>query len=81
MLVAADGVVQDIMVRDFSDKGVSAATRGPAPALNEVVTILLPDNRALWGIVRWVEGNLFGVEFDVNTPPQEPMKTATPAKR
>jgi len=81
MLVAGDGVVQDIMVRDFSSKGFSAAARGAPPAANEVVTVLLPDDRALWGIVRWVKGNVFGVEFDVNTPPEAPMKSATPAKR
>ncbi|MDE2405260.1 MAG: histidine kinase [Sphingomonadales bacterium] len=80
MLVAADGVVQDIMVRDFSSKGFSAATRGTAPHRDEVVTVLLPDNRALWGIVRWVKGNVFGVEFDVNTPPEPPMKSAPPAR-
>ena len=24
----------------------------------------LEDGRELWGLVRWTEGNLFGVEFD-----------------
>ena len=70
-LVHASGERREVLVRDFSSRGFSAAAQGPAPAPDEVVTTLLPDGRALWGIVRWVERNVFGVEFDVNAPPAE----------
>ena len=70
-IVTATGDYQDIMVRDFSSRGFSAAAHGRAPVADEIVTVLLPDGRALWGIVRWVDRNVFGVEFDVNTPPAE----------
>jgi len=67
-LVRSGGAVHEIMVRDFSSRGFSAAVQGDSPAANEVVTVLMPDDRAVWGLVRWVEDNLFGVEFDLNTP-------------
>lgn len=53
-----------VMVRDISSRGLSAAAVGAPPALNEVVRACLEDGRELWGLVRWQEGNLFGVEFD-----------------
>ncbi|MFD2135108.1 histidine kinase [Novosphingobium resinovorum] len=37
---------------------------GEPPRLNEVVRATLEDGREVWGLVRWREGNLFGVEFD-----------------
>jgi len=59
---------QDIMVRDYSSRGFSAAAQATPPATDEVVAVHLPDGRTLWGIVRWVERNVFGVEFDVSAP-------------
>ena len=80
-IVTGSGDRQDIMVRDFSSRGFSAAAHGTAPAADEIVTVLLPDGRALWGIVRWVERNVFGVEFDVNTAPAEPTGGSSVAVR
>lgn len=60
---------QDIMVRDYSSRGFSAAAHGIPPACDELVTVHLPDGCTLWGIVRWVERNVFGVEFDGNIAP------------
>jgi hypothetical protein len=53
-----------VIVRDISSRGLSAAALGDPPALNEVMRAQLEDGRELWGLVRWAEGNLFGVEFD-----------------
>lgn len=53
-----------VIVRDISSRGLSAAALGDPPALNEVVRARLEDGRELWGLVRWADGNLFGVEFD-----------------
>lgn len=55
------------MVRDVSSRGFSAAARGAPPALDEVVSLHLPDGGEMWGIVRWAEGNVFGVEFDTSS--------------
>lgn len=54
----------EVMVRDISSKGLSAAALGTPPAANEVVRARLDDGREIWGLVRWTDGNLFGVEFD-----------------
>ena len=70
IVVAGEGS-QDVLIRDFSARGFSAAARTHPPHVDQVVTALLPDGRALWGIVRWVDRNVFGVEFDVNAPPQD----------
>ncbi|WP_235037912.1 histidine kinase [Novosphingobium sp. 18052] len=56
-----------MIVRDISSRGLSAAALGDPPALNEVVRARLEDGRELWGLVRWREDNLFGVEFDTQT--------------
>ncbi|MDE8651019.1 histidine kinase [Novosphingobium album (ex Liu et al. 2023)] len=59
--------VLDIIVRDVSSRGFSAAAKGAPPTVNEVVSMAMPDGRLLWGMVRWVEDNLFGVEFDTTS--------------
>ncbi|HKX79440.1 MAG TPA: PilZ domain-containing protein [Novosphingobium sp.] len=59
-------VLRDILVRDVSAHGFSAVARREPPVLDEVVSVTMPDARVLWGIVRWVEGKSFGVEFDVS---------------
>ena len=63
-MIDATGREIDVIVRDISSRGLSAAAKGPPPALDEVVQARLEDGRELWGLVRWREGNLFGVEFD-----------------
>ncbi|MDE2620607.1 MAG: PilZ domain-containing protein [Sphingomonadales bacterium] len=60
----AAGEMQDAMVRDISAAGMSAVARTMPPAADDVVAIALPDGSSLWGIVRWVDGKAFGVEFD-----------------
>lgn len=71
-LIDAAGAVIDILVRDISPRGMSAAVRGAAPALNEPVQMLPPpgsgESAPVWGLVRWVEGNLIGVEFEPPGP-------------
>lgn len=63
-LYDAVGEPIDVIVRDISSRGLSAAAAGTPPAENEVVRARLEDGRELWGLVRWIDGNLFGVEFD-----------------
>jgi hypothetical protein len=53
---------------------LSAAAAGDPHACNDVVRASLRDGSELCGMVRWVDGNLFGVEFDTRacvavTPP------------
>lgn len=61
----ADGAAppQEMLVRDISEFGLSGAVRGTVPARDAVVTVSLPDGRELWGLVRWVDRNLIGVQF------------------
>lgn len=71
-LTDSRGVEIAVMVRDISSRGLSAAALGTPPAPNEVVRARLEDGGEVWGLVRWSEGNLFGVEFDTRpeiTPP------------
>jgi hypothetical protein len=64
-LMDSHGRPIDVMVRNVSSRGLSAAAAGQPPACNEVVRAAMDDGRELWGLVRWVDGNLFGVEFDI----------------
>jgi hypothetical protein len=61
----ADGALppQEMLVRDISQFGLSGAVRGVVPARDAVVTVSLPDGRELWGLVRWVDRNVVGIEF------------------
>jgi hypothetical protein len=63
-LTDSRGVEIAVIVRDISSRGLSAAASGTPPDLGEVVRARLEDGRELWGLVRWRDGNLFGVEFD-----------------
>lgn len=65
-LTDSAGVEIAVIVRDISTRGLSAAAMGTPPALNEVVRARLADGRVLWGLVRWQDDNLFGVEFDTH---------------
>jgi hypothetical protein len=65
-LTDSRGVEIAVIVRDISSRGLSAAAAGTPPALDEVVRAQLEDGRELWGLVRWRDGNLFGVEFDTH---------------
>ena len=57
----------DLVVRDISSRGLSAAAIGTAPEPNEVVRAVMDDGREMWGLVRWKNGNLFGVEFETGS--------------
>ena len=72
-LTDSQGAEIEVIVRDISSRGLSAAALGTPPALNEVVRARLEDDSEVWGLVRWSEGNLFGGEFDTRP------KTAPPA--
>ena len=62
-LLDASGHSIDAIVRDSSARGMSLAVLGRPPALDAIVRIPLPDRSEVWGLVRWREGNRFGVEF------------------
>jgi len=63
----ADGTAQDVMVQDISASGMSAVARANPPQVQDIVTVSLPDGSAIWGVVRWVDGRAFGVEFDASS--------------
>lgn len=65
----AQNELQDIMVQDVSSTGLRATARNAPPQQDEMVTVKLPDSKVLWGLVRWVDGKQFGVEFDVSASP------------
>jgi len=55
---------QDILIRNASLKGIGAVASRRAPQLEEAVYLVLPDGEELLGMVRWVDGKIFGVELD-----------------
>ena len=57
----------EVIVRDISSRGLSAVAAARPPAINEIVRARLEDGREVWGLVRWTEDNLFGVEFDTRS--------------
>ena len=63
-LVHRDGEVQDIVVRNISETGLGASARGPAPVRGERVTVCLPGDQEVAGLVRWYSGHTFGMVLD-----------------
>lgn len=63
-LLHRDGEMQDIVIRNVSEAGIGASARGPAPVRGERVTIILPGDQEVKGIVRWFGGHAFGMELD-----------------
>ncbi len=53
-----------VMMQNVSSRGMRGICREGAVAKDELVRLNLPDGSFLWGVVRWVEGRSFGVEFD-----------------
>ncbi|WP_395329839.1 histidine kinase [Novosphingobium sp. BL-8H] len=70
VLTDSRGQAVEVMIRDVSSRGFSAAAVGAAPAINEVIRAVLDDGREVWGLVRWADGNLFGVEFEAGDKPK-----------
>lgn len=60
----ADGMVIDAMLQDISANGLRGGCRSGSIGPNDVVTLELPAGRSVWGVVRWTDGAMFGVEFD-----------------
>ena len=63
------GAQIEAIVEDISASGIRAIARTGPPGQGEMVTLHLPDGRALWGLVRWVDGRAFGVECDTSAEP------------
>ena len=64
VMTGRNGMPQDIFVRNLSRFGIGARTAKFAPARDEAVTIFLPGQIAVSGIVRWRSGKHFGVQLD-----------------
>ncbi len=64
VLTDSRGQPVEVMIRNISSHGFSAAAVGTPPPINEVIRAILDDGREVWGLVRWVDGNLFGVELE-----------------
>lgn len=56
--------LQDIVIRNISRFGLSAASRGLPPTQGERITIALPHGEKTAGTVKWVEGLSFGIKLD-----------------
>lgn len=63
-LTNSSGQKFSVMVRDISSRGLSAAALDTPPPVDSIVRAALANGTEVWGLVRWNEGNLFGVEFD-----------------
>ncbi len=63
-LIHRDGEIQDIVVRNISETGLGASARGPAPVRGERVTVRLPGDQEVTGLVRWYSGHTFGMLLD-----------------
>lgn len=68
VILDSQGQPIEVLIRDVSSRGFSAAAVGKAPALHEVIGAILDDGREVLGLVRWVDGNLFGVELESVDP-------------
>jgi len=55
---------QRIVVRNISSWGIGADTRGHLPEVGEQVMLIFPNAIDAGGMVRWVSGRSFGVQFD-----------------
>lgn len=53
-----------ILIRNISDHGIGAVSRGFPPLKGENLSILLPHHEEVTGLVRWVNGLSFGLELD-----------------
>lgn len=58
------GVSQPVVIRNTSQRGLGITAREFAPVCGETVTLRIPGNGDLPGVVRWVHGQTFGVELD-----------------
>ncbi len=74
----ADGVVIDAMLQDISANGLRGVCRSGSIGAHDVVTLELPDARSVWGVVRWTDGAMFGVEFDTLDCRDECLPSALP---
>lgn len=54
----------EIVIRNISARGLCGTCKGLPPVIGEFAEIHLPDNRHVTAIVRWVNDQVFGVEFE-----------------
>src|SRR5579862_3982489 len=61
---------QDIIVRNISSRGAGAASRGQPPLADETVSIRFANGQSIVGVVKWVDGQSFGIELsrDIDIP-------------
>ena len=62
-LHSCDLAGQDIIIRNISAHGLGARSKGAIPHPNDAVRIEMEAYGSVEGVVRWVKGNLFGVEL------------------
>ncbi len=63
-LVRRGGTEEDLVIRNVTHWGIGASTRGPAPVRGERVSVILPGETGVRGLVRWFNGKSFGMELD-----------------
>jgi len=59
-----NGSEQDVVIRNVSQRGLGITCKGAAPVKGERVTVVLPGDLPLSGVVRWFSGHAFGMELD-----------------
>ena len=63
-LVAAEGAVVDVMIRNLSAHGMGGYVRGQAPREGTTVQIVIEKVGTFTGTVRWRRGHTFGFQCD-----------------
>lgn len=63
-LIAAEGSVTEVMIRNLSAHGIGGYVRGRVPREGTQVQIAMDRIGTFTGTVRWCRGHAFGVECD-----------------
>ncbi|MCW1383536.1 PilZ domain-containing protein [Novosphingobium sp. KCTC 2891] len=57
---------RDVVIRNISSRGIGATCRSVAPVRGEQATLVLPGALTASGVVRWTNGQAFGIELDAD---------------
>lgn len=61
---------QEIIIRNISVHGIGARSKGAMPQQDETVRIEMEVYGTVEGVVRWIKGNLFGVQLTSELNPE-----------
>lgn len=63
-MVSAGGTARDITIRNLSLMGLGGNFSSMPPEVGEQVTVYFAREVTVTGVLRWVEGKAFGMQFD-----------------